>query len=218
MADIFQLHLIDLRLVLKERGRRNGPKSPPNRPNSQTHRRRRASLAIAARRTSAGKQRREINGLLQSTPTPLHPLHPPPSNALQEFNARTATYVPGTPIPARVTVRPDRSFTFELRTPPTSSLLLSAAGVAPIKGKLRGAGNTPGPSSKLGAEGKGKAANPSGQPGNAGVGYVGTVSLKHVYEIAKIKRAETRLSGIGLEAMVRSVVSQAGSMGVQIVP
>lgn len=47
---------------------------------------------------------------------------------------------------------------------------------------------------------------------------MGTVSLKHVYEIAKIKRAETRLSGIGLEAMVRSVVSQAGSMGVQVVP
>ncbi|KAG9543771.1 hypothetical protein KCU77_g21699, partial [Aureobasidium melanogenum] len=36
----------------------------------------------------------------------------------KEFNARTANYVPGTPIPARVTVRPDRSFTFELRTPP----------------------------------------------------------------------------------------------------
>jgi large subunit ribosomal protein L11 len=64
----------------------------------------------------------------------------------------------------------------------------------------------------------GKAANPSGQPGNAGIGHVGTVSLKHVYEIAKIKRAETRLSGISLEGMVKSVISQAASMGVQVVP
>lgn len=115
-------------------------------------------------------------------------------------------------------MRPDRSFTFELRTPPTSSLLLAAAGVQPVKGKLKGAGNTAGPNSKLGAEGKGKATNPAGQPGNAGIGHVGTVSLKHVYEIARIKRSETRLSGIGLEAMVKTVISQAGSMGVQVVP
>jgi large subunit ribosomal protein L11 len=44
------------------------------------------------------------------------------------------------------------------------------------------------------------------------------VSLKHVYEIAKIKQSESRLSGISLEGIVKSVVSQAGSMGVVIVP
>ena len=136
----------------------------------------------------------------------------------QEFNARTANYLPGTPIPARVTVRPDRSFTFELRTPTTASLLLSAAGVSPIKNKLKGAGNTGGPNSRQGPEGKGKASYPSGAPGNAGLGSVGTVSLKHVYEIAKIKQTETRLSGITLEGMVKSVVAQAGSMGVVVVP
>ncbi|EME80890.1 uncharacterized protein MYCFIDRAFT_140098 [Pseudocercospora fijiensis CIRAD86] len=112
----------------------------------------------------------------------------------KEFNARTANWIAGTPVPARVTVRPDRSFHFEIRTPPTASLLLSAAGVSPIKNKLKAA------------------------PGNAGLGTVGTVSLKHVYEIAKIKQGETRLSGVSLEAMVKSVIAQAGSMGVVIVP
>jgi large subunit ribosomal protein L11 len=44
------------------------------------------------------------------------------------------------------------------------------------------------------------------------------VSLKHVYEIAKIKQSESRLSGIALEGIVKSVVAQAGSMGVVVVP
>lgn len=61
-------------------------------------------------------------------------------------------------------------------------------------------------------------AHPSGAAGNAGLGVIGTVSLKHVYEIAKIKQRETRLSGIGLEGLVKSVVAQAGSMGVLVVP
>lgn len=47
---------------------------------------------------------------------------------------------------------------------------------------------------------------------------MGSVSLKHVYEIAKIKQSETRLSGVTLEGMVKSVIAQAGSMGVVVVP
>jgi len=54
--------------------------------------------------------------------------------------------------------------------------------------------------------------------GQASVGTVGTVSLKHVYEIAKIKHGESRLSGLTLEGLVKSVVAQAGSMGVVVVP
>lgn len=148
----------------------------------------------------------------------------PKSNIFQtqEFNARTANYLPGTPIPARVIVRPDRSFTFEIRTPPTASLLLSAAGVSPIKNKLRGAGNTAGPTAVSDADAVGKASygpNNSGAPGNAALGAIGKqVSLKHVWEIAKIKESESRLSGVGMEALVKSVVAQAASMGVKVVP
>lgn len=111
----------------------------------------------------------------------------------QEFNARTAHITPGVPIPARVTVRPDRSFTFDLRTPNTSWLLLQAAGVKETKGKLRGAQN----------------------PGKE---FVGTVSLKHIYEIAQIKQTETRLSGLSLEALSKSIIWQCKSIGVKVVP
>lgn len=110
----------------------------------------------------------------------------------QEFNARTAHINPGTPMPARVTVRPDRSFTFDLRTPSTAWLLLQAAGVKEIKGKIKGAG----------------------KPGSD---IVGQVTLKHVYEIAKVKQTETRLSGLTLEGLCKSVIAQAKSMGVKVV-
>jgi large subunit ribosomal protein L11 len=111
---------------------------------------------------------------------------------LQEFNARTAHMTPGVPVPARVTVRPDRSFSFELRTPTTSWLLLQAAGVKEIKNRIRGA-------QKPGSE------------------SVGTVTLKHVYEIARIKQTEMRLSGLSLEGVCKSVISQAKSIGVTVV-
>ncbi|MCJ1482535.1 hypothetical protein MMC06_002701 [Schaereria dolodes] len=110
----------------------------------------------------------------------------------KEFNARTAHMTPGVPVPARVTVRPDRSFHFELRTPTTSYLLLQAAGVKEKKGKIRGA-MTPGKES------------------------IGEVSLKHVYDIAKIKQSELRLSGLSLEGLCKSVISQAKSIGVSVV-
>ncbi|TQB77524.1 hypothetical protein MPDQ_000065 [Monascus purpureus] len=110
-----------------------------------------------------------------------------------EFNARTAHINTGVPVPARVTVRPDRSFTFDLRTPTTSWLLLQAAEVEPRKGRLRGAMN----------------------PGHE---TVGKISLKHVYEIAKIKQSETRLSGLSLQGLCKSVISQAKSIGIEVVP
>jgi large subunit ribosomal protein L11 len=100
---------------------------------------------------------------------------------------------PGVPIPARVTVRPDRSFHFELRTPTTSYFLLQAAGVKESKSKVRGAM----------------------QPGKESVGEV---SLKHIYDIAKIKQSELRLSGLSLEGLCKSVIAQARSMGVTVVP
>jgi len=99
----------------------------------------------------------------------------------------------GVPIPARVTVRPDRSFHFELRTPNTSYMLLNAAGAPVRKAKLKGAGS----------------------PGKESVG---TVTLKHVYEIAKIKQTELRLSGLTLEGMCKTVIAQAKSIGVTVVP
>lgn len=96
-------------------------------------------------------------------------------------------------MPCRVTVRPDRSFLFDIRTPRTSWLLLIAADAAKNK-----KGNRKGAS----------------QPGKE---TVGTVSLKHIYEIAKIKQTELRLSGISHEGMCRSIIHQAKSIGINVV-
>ena len=115
------------------------------------------------------------------------------TNPRQEFNARTAHMTTGVPIPARVTVRPDRSFHFELRTPTTSYLLMQAAGVKERKNKIRGA-MLPGKES------------------------IGEVSLKHVYDIAKIKQTELRLSGLPLDGLCKTVIAQAKSIGVTVVP
>ena len=90
-----------------------------------------------------------------------------------------------------MTVRPDRSFHFDIRTPVTSYLLLSAARVELTKGKLKG---------KSGNE------------------IVGEISLKHVYEIAKIKQQELRLSGLSLEGLCKTVIAQAKSVGVKVSP
>jgi len=72
-------------------------------------------------------------------------------------------------------------------------MLFKAAGVEPTKGKMKGAHNP-------------------------GTEWVGTVSLKHVYEIAKIKKTEQRLSGLPLESLVKSILGQAKSIGVKVVP
>lgn len=170
--------------------------------------------------------------------------------------------IPGTPIPALITIRPDRTFHFILRSPPTSTLLLSAAGVSPSKNnRVRGA-NAPGRATSETTNVSDPAFRSTGTAGSSqtrgggsiqgvkstahsaggGVGLgvvkmvaktaggdkvvgsgggsaqVGEVSLKHIYEIAKIKQSEPRLSGMSLEGLVRSVVGQAKSIGVGIVP
>lgn len=111
----------------------------------------------------------------------------------QEFNARTQHVVAGTPMPTRVTVRADRSFHFDIRTPQTSWLIRNAAEL-PVgkKGKRKG----------------------SSRPGHE---IVGSITLKHVYEIAKIKQSELRLSGLSLEGLCKSVIYQAKSIGIDVV-
>src|SRR5579875_3666885 len=45
------------------------------------------------------------------------------------FNARTAEVEKGTPLPVKITVFADRSFTFETKTPPATFLIKKAAGL-----------------------------------------------------------------------------------------
>jgi len=44
----------------------------------------------------------------------------------------------------------------------------------------------------------------------------GTISLKHLYDIAEVKRKDT--PHIGMEAMVKNLMGSCRSMGVQVVP
>jgi len=53
------------------------------------------------------------------------------------FNAKTKDMEPETPIPVKITVYSDRSFTFEMKTPPASFFLKKAA-------KLSSGSKTPG--------------------------------------------------------------------------
>lgn len=105
----------------------------------------------------------------------------------KEFNARTAHMEPGIPTPTLITVQPDRTFSFVVKTPPTTHFLKKAAGIE--KG--------------------------TGKPGHE---VVGTVSLKHIYEIAKIKATDEHLKHLPLESIARTIVGTARTLGVQVVP
>ena len=52
----------------------------------------------------------------------------------------------------------------------------------------------------------------------AGHEVSGEVSLKHIYDIAKIKQSELRLSGLSLESLCKSVIASARSAGIEVVP
>ena len=45
-----------------------------------------------------------------------------------------------------------------------------------------------------------------------------TVSLKHIYEIAKIKQTDAHLSPIPLESIARMIIGTAKALGIQVVP
>ena len=47
----------------------------------------------------------------------------------KQFNAKTKDMEQGAPIPVKITVFSDRSFAFEMRTPPASHLIKKAAGL-----------------------------------------------------------------------------------------
>ncbi|KAJ7283816.1 mitochondrial 54S ribosomal protein YmL19 [Mycena rebaudengoi] len=55
----------------------------------------------------------------------------------------------------------------------------------------------------------------AGKPGHE---TTGTISLKHVYEIAKIKATDEHMKHIPLESVARMIVGSAKSLGVQVVP
>lgn len=51
------------------------------------------------------------------------------------FNAQTQNVEPGAPVPVVISVYSDRSFTFEMKTPPAAFLLRKAAGITKGSGR-----------------------------------------------------------------------------------
>jgi large subunit ribosomal protein L11 len=106
----------------------------------------------------------------------------------KEFNAKTQ----GSDmiIPVVLTIYSDRSFSFILKTPPTSVLLKKAAGLS--TGKKPGAG--------------------SKEPNKT---KVGSVTLAQVKELAKQKIGDMNCTDI--ESAMRTVRGTARSMGIDVV-
>ena len=107
----------------------------------------------------------------------------------KEYNARTQAQA-GMIIPVVITIFADRSFSFELKTPPTSILLKKAANL-PTKKK-------PGSGAK--------------QPNKETVGTVTKVQIK---EIATIKMQDNP-NVAHIDAMMQMVIGTAKSMGIQV--
>ena len=105
----------------------------------------------------------------------------------KQFNEATeATYEKETPLQVQLAALSDRSFTFQVRTPPASYLIKKAAGV------------TKGPES----------VNPE-----VPIGYI---TPEAVYEIAKIKHADDMRWHLPLEGVAWSVVGTAKSIGIHV--
>ena len=107
----------------------------------------------------------------------------------KSFNAKTKDLEQGTPIPVKITVYSDRSFTFEMRTPPATFLIKKAAG-------MKSTGK-PGSGSK-----------------NPGRDVVGQISMAQLRDIAKIKIKDMNTDDI--DQATRTIAGSARSMGLQV--
>ena len=108
----------------------------------------------------------------------------------KSFNAKTKEIEQGTPIPVKITVFSDRSFTFEMRTPPATFLIKKAAGMKPT----------------------GKPGSGSKEPGR---NFVGQVTMAQLHDIAKMKMKDLNTSDI--DAAARTLAGSARSMGLKVV-
>ncbi len=108
----------------------------------------------------------------------------------KSFNAKTKDLEQGTPIPVKITVYSDRSFTFEMRNPPATYLIKKAAGMRPT----------------------GKGGTGSKEPGRTVAGEVTFAQLK---DIAKLKMKDMNTTDV--EAAARTLAGSARSMGLKVV-
>lgn len=105
----------------------------------------------------------------------------------KEFNERTKNIKPGIPIPCWISVTGDRSYKLQLSTPPINYFLKQATGAE------RGAMDAK-----------------SGE-------IAGKLTLKHVYEIAKIKSQDEWYDCVPLKDICQEIIDEARYMGFEVV-
>ncbi|MBY0447767.1 MAG: 50S ribosomal protein L11 [Hyphomonadaceae bacterium] len=105
------------------------------------------------------------------------------------FNARTQEMEKGQPCPVIITYYQDKSFTYEIKTPPATFLLKKAAGL------------------KIGK----KPASGSKTPGRTSVG---TVTMAQCRQIAEAKMKD--LNANDLDAATKIIMGSARAMGLQV--
>uniref|UniRef100_A0AC34QUR1 Mitochondrial ribosomal protein L11 n=1 Tax=Panagrolaimus sp. JU765 TaxID=591449 RepID=A0AC34QUR1_9BILA len=108
------------------------------------------------------------------------------ANFCKDFNKETGHIKPGTILPTRVSIKPDRSYELEICSPMSTFLLKRAAGIR------RGS-----------------------QFGSAGE-VAGILSVKHLYEIAKIKSRDKTLVGVPLQEICQMLVKTCRTMGIKV--
>ncbi len=106
------------------------------------------------------------------------------------FNAKTKELEQGAPIPVKITVYSDRSFTFEMRMPPATFLIKKAAGM----------------------KATGKPGSGSKEPGRT---VAGQVTIAQLRDIAKTKLKD--MNTVDVEAATKTLAGTARSMGLQVV-
>ena len=106
----------------------------------------------------------------------------------KQFNEKTESmgYIKDIPLPVQLNAMSDRTFTFNVKSPPTSYLLKKAAGM--VKG-------------------------PNSPSADSAAGYV---TPEMIYEIAAIKIKDEGRWHLPLEGVAKSVVGTARSMGIKV--
>ena len=107
------------------------------------------------------------------------------------FNAKTADFEPGSPIPTIITYYQDKSFAIDTKSPPASYLLKKAAGMKPV----------------------GKRNRPQGSP-QPGKQIVASVTTKQLREIAEAKMGD--LNANDVEGAMQIILGSAKSMGIEV--
>jgi large subunit ribosomal protein L11 len=107
----------------------------------------------------------------------------------KSFNAKTKEMEQGTPIPVKITVYSDRSFTFEMRMPPATFLIKKAAGMKPT----------------------GKPGSGSKEPGRISTG---SITMAQLREVAEMKLKDMNTSDV--DAAARTLAGSARSMGLRV--